>query len=61
MPLDTFQEDECCGAALNAAALAGLLDEADEWTHEDCGQVWRAKMIGDMRHWAPACEALRIK
>jgi len=49
--IQSHDDDACCGAALNAALLAGLLDEADEWTHEECGCVWRARVVGQVKHW----------
>ena len=56
MPLDFYQEDECCGPALNAAILAGLLEETDEWTHQECGQEWKAHVTeAGIRYWKPSC------
>jgi hypothetical protein len=53
--MQTHEPDECCGPALNAALLAGLLDEATEWTHEVCGVEWRAQITGPVKHWQPHC------
>lgn len=51
--LNTHEPDACCGEALNAALLAGLLDSTDTWVHEVCGEEWHAVMVGDVRHWHP--------
>lgn len=52
--LQTHDEDDCCAAALNAALLAGLLDDAEVWTHEDCGMEWYAHLVAPtVRHWSP--------
>jgi hypothetical protein len=54
--LNYAEPDECCGAALSAALLAGLLDgwmAAKEWTHEECGTTWKVRQVGSVRHWTP--------
>lgn len=51
--LNTADPDLCCGVALNAALLAGLLDDTDTWVHEACGCEWHAVMVGEIRHWSP--------
>lgn len=51
--LNFVEPDECCGAALSAALLSGLLDESCEWTHEECGTAWRVSQVGSVRHWTP--------
>lgn len=59
--MQTVEADECCGPKLNAALLAGLLDDLTEWTHDECGVTWRAEAVGAVRHWRPHCpiEVLR--
>lgn len=56
--IDFAQPDECCGAALSAALLSGILEYVEEWTHQECGQVWRCKKVGDVRHWQPVCDMM---
>lgn len=56
--LNTSEHDECCSPALNAAFLAGLVDDTEEWTHEECGTLWRAQAVGEVRHWRPSADVL---
>jgi len=51
--LDFADPDECCGPALSAALLSGILEAVDEWTHEECGCRWKARTLGTVRHWYP--------
>lgn len=59
-PLNLVEPDTCCADALHAALSDGL--DAEVWTHETCGQEWRAmKLKNGMRYWHPHCviEVLR--
>jgi hypothetical protein len=58
--LNSFESDDCCGVDISAAALCGMLDDVDEWTHEQCGTRWRATLYGSVRHWQPVCEVLVV-
>ncbi len=53
--LNTHEPDDgCCGPALSAAILAGLLDDAAEWECPECGCAWRPSVIGNaVRWWEP--------
>ena len=53
MPINFADPDECCGPALSAALLSGVLELVDEWMHEECGCQWKANTIGTVRHWTP--------
>lgn len=53
--LQSYDDDTCCGNALNAALLSGMLDEATSWVHDGCGVEWWAETIGTIKHWRPRC------
>lgn len=50
-PLNTWDEDPCCGRRLQKA----LRENANRvlWSCPKCGAVWKAKMIGTIKHWSP--------
>lgn len=52
---NSFDEDDCCGAALAEALLSGDLDAKDSWTHSRCGLEWKPMLVngGAIRHWSP--------
>ena len=56
--LDFAEPDECCGPALSAALLSGILEAIDEWTHEECGCRWLAHYHHGVRHWLPQSDVL---
>jgi hypothetical protein len=60
MPLDFFPpDDECCAPALSKSLESGALEGVTEWTHEKCGQLWRAQCDGEMvRVWVPVCDVV---
>jgi hypothetical protein len=51
--IQVFAEDPCCESAFADALLSGDLDGKDVWTHEDCGQEWRAVMVDGVKSWTP--------
>jgi hypothetical protein len=59
--LQSHDHDECCSAALNAALLAGMLDEATEWTHEECGVTWKPQQVHGLRHWSAIHQILILR
>ncbi len=52
-PLNTFQEDACCGIPLSKAIASGKLAEASDWLCPRCGAEWRPEMRGPIRVWVP--------
>lgn len=52
--LQSFEPDDCCGAALSRALKSGQLESVDTWTHEKCGQQWKGTMRGVIKFWEPA-------
>lgn len=59
--LNSHEADACCGAAIGDALLSGALDQAERWTHEECGMEWRPELFGTIRHWKPHPIALIVR
>lgn len=53
--LQTYQEDDCCGRALFAFLSTPDSEKTKTWTHPKCGQEWRPRIQGILRHWSPVC------
>lgn len=51
-PLDTYEEDECCARRLAAALRKGIAGA--EWTCPKCEALWKAELVGAVRHWRPS-------
>jgi hypothetical protein len=52
-PMQSFQEDSCCGKHLSKALMSGALDTVNTWECPTCGCEWRAQTIDSIRHWSP--------
>jgi hypothetical protein len=52
-PLDTFEQDNCCGTHLAKAGRSGVLASLTSWECPRCGTEWVAKISGPIRHWCP--------
>lgn len=60
--LNSHEADPCCGDALSEALRSGALDDAESWTHEECGMEWKPRFTSQriegwdavtIRHWVP--------
>lgn len=60
-PLDTFEQDNCCGAHLAKAGRAGVLASVTAWSCPKCETEWVPTVNGPIRHWAPVAAVMIFK
>jgi hypothetical protein len=60
-PLDTFEQDNCCGVALSKAGRAGVLAALTSWDCPRCQTQWTPAVTGPIRHWTPAAAVMIFK
>jgi KTSC domain len=53
-PMQSYQEDECCGRHIYKFLRDDLTSQhMDRWNCPRCGQEWRAKIQGQLKRWYP--------
>lgn len=57
-PLDTFEQDNCCGVHLAKAGRGGVLAAVTSWHCPMCQTEWMPRVSGPIRHWAPVATVM---
>lgn len=52
-PLQSYQEDECCGKRIRSFLLKPESLSGSKWECPRCGQQWAPRLQGTLRHWYP--------
>jgi hypothetical protein len=60
-PLDTFDQDNCCGPHLSKAGRAGVLAALTSFDCPRCDTQWTPTVTGPIRHWSPVSAVMIFK
>ena len=57
--LESWAPDDCCATPLRRRIETDPgFASAEEWACPKCSAIWKAQLVGEVKHWEPVCDVV---